>query len=497
MKIDITAEQKTILENLLQTFLPGTTVWAFGSRVKFTSRPASDLDLAAFIQPDQKTNLYALKEALEESDLPFRVEVHDWDNLPQIFKMNIEKEYVVIREANTINNWKPYKLSEIIDLIGGGTPKTNVAEYWNGNIPWLSVVDFGNGQKHVFTTEKTITEKGLKESSTKILKKGQLIISARGTVGELAVLGKNMAFNQSCYGITANCKTENDFLYYLLKHSIQRIKKHTHGAVFDTITKQTFDNIEVEIPESLSTQQSIASILSSLDDKIELNLQMNQTLETMAQAIFKEWFVDFNFPGFDGLLVDGLPKGWRKEPIDQSNDFLNGLALQKYPVKEASNYLPVIKIRELRQGITDSSDKANLEVPEQYIINDGDVLFSWSGSLDVVLWCEGRGALNQHLFKVSSNVFPKWFYYLWVKYYLPKFQAIAAGKATTMGHIQRKHLTETLINNPTSEVLEKADQVISPLIQRYIAIKIENQTLTQLRDSLLPKLLTGKISLNL
>lgn len=223
-----------------------------------------------------------------------------------------------------MSNWKTYRLSELIHLVGGGTPKTTVPEYWNGEIPWLSVVDFGKGLKKVYQTEKTITEKGLNESSTKILKEGQIIISARGTVGELAVLGRDMAFNQSCYGIYANEKTENNFLYYLLKFSIGKIKKNTHGAVFDTITKQTFDNIEVSIPDNTTTQKQIAQILTSLDDKIELNLQMNLTLEAMAQAIFKEWFVNFNFPGFDGELVDGLPKGWRMGNVLEIATLLSG-----------------------------------------------------------------------------------------------------------------------------------------------------------------------------
>jgi type I restriction enzyme S subunit len=392
-----------------------------------------------------------------------------------------------------MSNWKTYRLSELIHLVGGGTPKTTVPEYWNGEIPWLSVADIGKGIKKVYHTEKSITEKGLNESSTKILKEGQIIISARGTVGELAVLGRDMAFNQSCYGIYANDKTENNFLYYLLKYSIGKIKKNTHGAVFDTITKQTFDNIEVAIPESTATQRQIAQILTSLDDKIELNLQMNQTLEAMAQAIFKEWFVNFNFPGFDGELVDGLPKGWRNEPMDENIDFLNGLALQKFPPLNEDEFLPVIKIRELKQGFTTASDKASTEIPEKYVICNGDILFSWSGSLEIVLWCDGKGALNQHLFKVSSNVYPKWFYFFWVREYLPLYKSIAEGKATTMGHIQRRHLTDTIINVPNKELMNLADSILSPILEKIQENKIQIQSLTKTRDTLLPKLMSGAL----
>ena len=143
-----------------------------------------------------------------------------------------------------MSEWKEYKLSELMNIIGGGTPKTSEPSYWGGEIPWLSVVDFGNSYKKVHKTEKSITEIGLNNSSTKILKKGQLIISARGTVGELAMLGANMAFNQSCYGLDANSEIcSNNFLYYLMRQKISELKGNAHGAVFDTITRNTFETV--------------------------------------------------------------------------------------------------------------------------------------------------------------------------------------------------------------------------------------------------------------
>ncbi|MBU1008571.1 MAG: restriction endonuclease subunit S [Bacteroidetes bacterium] len=224
---------------------------------------------------------------------------------------------------------------------------------------------------------------------------------------------------------------------------------------------------------------------------------MNQTLEAMAQAIFKEWFVNFNFPNFDGELKDGFPKGWEKEPMDENIEFLNGLALQKFPPLNEVDFLPVIKIRELKQGFTNASDKASTVLPEKYVIYDGDILFSWSGSLEVILWCEGKGALNQHLFKVSSSVYPKWFYFFWVREYLPLYKSIAEGKATTMGHIQRRHLTDSIINVPNKELMNLADSILSPILDKIQENKIQIQSLTQTRDTLLPKLMSGKISLNL
>jgi type I restriction-modification system specificity protein len=172
------------------------------------------------------------------------------------------------------------KLSEVMDLIGGGTPKTSKPEYWNGNIPWISVKDFNNDFRYVNKTEKSITELGLQKSTTKLLQRGDMIISARGTVGEIATIPFAMAFNQSCYGLRAKKGiVTSDYLYYLIKHNISVLKKNTHGSVFDTITRNTFDNIEVEIP-SIKIQQKISSILNDYDKKIELNNAINNNLAT-------------------------------------------------------------------------------------------------------------------------------------------------------------------------------------------------------------------------
>ncbi|WP_155970395.1 restriction endonuclease subunit S [Streptococcus ruminantium] len=172
-----------------------------------------------------------------------------------------------------------HKLSDIVEIIGGGTPKTSITEYWNGNIPWLSVKDFGNDDRYVYKTEKTITKSGLENSSTKLLQKDDIIISARGTVGELAMIPFPMAFNQSCYGLRPkDDNIDKTFLYYLLKNSLQSLKKNVHGSVFDTITRDTFKSIEITIP-SIKEQFKISQILSIFDDKIENNKKINHHLE--------------------------------------------------------------------------------------------------------------------------------------------------------------------------------------------------------------------------
>lgn len=390
---------------------------------------------------------------------------------------------------NIPESWVETNLGDCINLIGGGTPKTTVDEYWDGDIPWLSVVDFNNDNRWVLKTEKSITQLGLDKSSTKLLNKGDVIISARGTVGALAQLKYPMTFNQSCYGIRQkeNVTSEN-FIFYLIKYSIQKISRNVHGAVFDTITRQTFDYINLFLPP-LPEQKAIAKVLTAFDDKIELLQAQNKTLETIAQTIFKEWFGKYQ-------VGDELPEGWSVGKLSEVANFLNGLALQKYPPKKGCETLPVIKIRELKQGITSNTDRANTELDEKYIIDSGDVLFSWSGSLEVVIWQYGKGALNQHLFKVSSELYPKWFYYHWVLHHLNEFKGIASSKATTMGHINRKHLDLAEVIIPDKETFKKLNFLFSPILE-----KIENnqnliQSLTKTRDTLLPKLMSGQVRVN-
>lgn len=250
---------------------------------------------------------------------------------------------------------------------------------------------------------------------------------------------------------------------------------------------------------SLQNQKAIAATLTCLDDKIELNNHINKNLEAQAQAIFKSWFVDFE-PFQNEEFVESefgnIPKGWKVSKLDKIANFTNGLAMQKYRPKENEMFFPVLKIKELRQGKTDaSSELCSANISEKYIVEDGDVVFSWSGSLMVDIWCSGKVGLNQHLFKVTSNEFSKWFYYYWTCYHLNEFQAIAEAKATTMGHIKRTHLSSAMVIIPSKDNYIKIDKIMSPFIENIINNKKQNQVLSTLRDTLLPKLMSGEIQI--
>ena len=274
------------------------------------------------------------------------------------------------RSRRIPEGWEEYKLSDVMYITGGGTPRTANPEYWNGVIPWISVTDFNKGRRWIYETEKKITEKGLKESSTKMLKKGSILISSRGTVGEIAQLKEDMAFNQTCYGLNGKKDIINDYLYYLLRYKTDELKSKTHGAVFDTITKETFKQININIPKSISEQKAIAKILSDLDEKIELNNQMNKTLEAMVRAIFKEWFIDFHFPGYEKVkMVDSelgkIPEGWIVDKLDNCIEFFKGKKPVDVTEEKREGYLPQILIETLNGGRFLYASKTNTIICEE------------------------------------------------------------------------------------------------------------------------------------
>lgn len=281
-----------------------------------------------------------------------------------------------------------------------------------------------------------------------------------------------------------------EYLYYVLaddeffKYSMTT-SKETKMPRGD---KTSIMNYPIKLPP-LPIQQKIAAILSSLDDKIELNNKINTNLEQQAGALFKNWFVDFE--PFGGKM----PEGWKVGKLSEIADYLNGLAMQKFRPLEDEEGLPVLKIKELRQGCYDESSElcSPSKVKPEYIIHDGDVIFSWSGSLLVDIWCGGTCGLNQHLFKVTSQTYEKWFYYLWTKHHLDKFIFLAADKATTMGHIKREELDKAEVIIPDDTTYQNLTSVIKPFIDEIINNRIENRKLSQIRDGLLPKLMNGEI----
>ena len=278
------------------------------------------------------------------------------------------------------------------------------------------------------------------------------------------------------------------------------VKSFDTGGTRGNINAKTYGSMPIVLP-SRPTQDRIVSILKSLDDKIEVNKKINENLEQQAQALFKSWFVDFE-PFKNGEFVESelgmIPKGWRVGKLSEIADYVNGLAMQKFRPQNNEQGLPVLKIKELGQGSFDANTEqcSPSLIGEKYIIHDGDIIFSWSGTLMVKIWCGGLCGLNQHLFVVVPKNYPKWFVYLWTLYHLDNFIRIAKDKAVTMGHIKRGELDKALVAIPDKDEMEKCDALIAPIFKQIISNEIESRRLASLRDTLLPKLMSGELKVN-
>lgn len=383
--------------------------------------------------------------------------------------------------------WARVKLSDIGSVVGGATPSTSVEKYYGGEIAWVTPKDLSSfSGRYIECGERNITEEGLNSCSAQLLPAGSVLFSSRAPIGYVAIAKNPIATNQGFKSLVPDTKkVDSLFMYYLLKYNKNRIEAMGSGTTFKEVSGATMKNIEVNLPP-LAEQKRIAGILGALDDKIELNRRINANLEEQAQALFKSWFVD----------NDSQLGNYQTKSLTDIAQYLNGLAMQKFPPVSLQNSLPVLKIKELGQGQCDaSSDRCSTFIRPEYIINDGDIIFSWSGTLLVDVWCGGRCGLNQHLFKVTSGNYPKWFIFYWTKHHMNKFIRIAKDKAVTMGHIKRCDLESSEVKIPEKPILEYLDKIFTPLFDSVIAYRIENRNLFALRDTLLPKLMAGEIAI--
>ena len=255
---------------------------------------------------------------------------------------------------------------------------------------------------------------------------------------------------------------------------------YTDADVRGGMSKEALLDMRLPIP-SITRQREIVSEYETLTNRIRLNNQMIQHLEATAQALYRKTFVD-------NIDKENLPEGWRMGVLTDIATYLNGTACQKYETN-GQDYLPVLKIRELSQGRCDeNSDHVDVSIPQDYIINTGDVIFSWSATLFIDIWCGGKCALNQHLFKVTSSEFPKWFYFLWTQNHIAEWKRLISAKATSMGHIKREDLETAQVIIPSDKCLMELNEKMHPILEMYILKKQENLKLTELQSLLLAKM---------
>lgn len=334
-----------------------------------------------------------------------------------------------------------------------------------------------------------------------------ITIGRSGTVGIPHLITKNFFPHNTALYVKDFKGNNVHYIYYLLKNL--KLNEYKTGSGVPTMNRNHLHPLKIKAFTDLKYQKSIAAVLSALDKKIALNKQINARLEEMAKTLYDYWFVQFDFPDangkpykssggemvFDETLKREIPKGWEVKSLWEVAKYFNGLALQKYrPENEFDDFLPVIKIREMNEGVSSNTERAKTNIPKEAIIDDGDILFSWSATLEIKIWSQGKGALNQHIFKVTSSEYPKYFFYFELLNYLKHFKMIADLRKTTMGHITQDHLKQAYICIPSQLLLEKMERIVTPIFQKMLITQKQNHHLTQLRDFLLPMLMNGQVS---
>lgn len=372
-----------------------------------------------------------------------------------------------------MSEWKTYKYTDIATIVGGGTPKTTEVAYWNGKIPWISIKDLVGTIKYVYSTEKYITELGLTKSSAKLLHEGDIVISARGTIGEIAILSCPMSFNQSCFGICANENiVDGTFLYYLTKTKINALKAVSYGSVFDTITSSTFENLEISLPP-LPEQKRIAGILSALDDKIELNRRINANLEAQAMTLYKQWF------------VDGRQENWTEKKLGDIVDIydylrkpLSGQQREKmakiYPYYGAASLMDYVE-NYIFDGI--------------YLLLGEDGTVSDENGYPSLQYVWGKFWVNNHAHVLTGkNGYSTEMLYILLKQ--TNIHSIITG--AVQPKINQANLLNLPVVCPPKDILNKYNEIIQPLFTQLRINSEQIKHLSTLRDTLLPKLMNNK-----
>ena len=479
-------EHINTIQSIFEKYLEIDEAILYGSRAKGNYRNGSDIDLTL---KGEKLNLSVLSQIqieLEDTYLPYQVDLsiyHTIEN-PKLIE-HIDRVGISFYKNKTMNEWREVKLKDIsINKKGNYGIPASAVEYCEDKYTYLRISDINDDGSLNKANLKSVEDK---RASNYLLAPNDIVFARTGNStgrsyfynkkdGELVYAGFLIKFSLD------DTKVNPKILkYYTHSQSYYDwVKSVDNGATRGNINAQTYGEMEICLPPRL-IQDTIVSILSSLDDKIDVLHRQNETLEQMAETLFRQWF------------VEEADDSWEEKPLSSIATFLNGLACQKYPPKNNIEKLPVLKIKELRNGLSDDSDWVTTEVSPEYIIENGDVIFSWSASLMVKIWDGKKCILNQHLFKVTSEQYPKWYYYLWCKFHLEQFIAIARAHATTMGHIKRKDLDEAMVLVPTENELTSMGNHINPLMEKIILNNKQLSNLTAIRDTLLPKLMSGEV----
>jgi len=523
-RLRLPAKHRRVLEALLRTHLPDVEVWAYGSRVNGRSHDGSDLDLV-LRGPDLKEipahQLGDFEDAVRESNIPFLVEAHDWARLPERFHREIEREQVVLVGNDTscdVPDWREAVLGDVIDLLSGGTPSKGQPAYWNGSIPWVSAKDMKRLRLH--DTEDHITSEGL-ANGTRRVPSGSVLLLTRGMtlLNELpvCVTQKPVAFNQDVKALRPKPGIDPDFLPYLVLGNKDRLLSLVDLAGHGTgrINTDELKSLDIRLPP-LSEQRAIAHVLGTLDDRIELNRRMNETLEAMVRALFKSWFVDFDpvsakmegrdtdlpphlaqlFP--DRLVeseVGEIPAGWQLGTLHDVA-FLNP---ESWSAKHSPESVAYVDLANTKWGYIESVQTFPWdEAPSRArrVLRKGDTIVATvrpgNGSFALI---DEDGLTGSTGFAVLRPREATDRTFVWCAATssgnIERLALLADGGAYPAVRPDEIGATPVLLSDP--DIRSAFSRLADPLLDKSNGNKRASCKLASLRDTLLPRLISGEI----
>ena len=515
--IDITDEERRIVLALLEQYLPGTAVWAYGSRVKWTSRLQSDLDLVVFSRPAQRDRVGALREAFDESNLSFRVDLFVWDEVPDRFRQQIQTEHVVVAPGfggMTDENCQRMngptsprcksKLSEVAQLLMGQSPPGSTYNECGNGLPFFQgVKDFN--YRHP-------TPRVFCSAPTRIAQSHDILFSVRAPIGRVNVADRECSIGRGLSIIRPRIPSDARYLEFALRNlESEWDVLESAGSVFGNATKRDLQNLPLPWPRDEYERSAIAHILGTLDDKIELNRRMNETLEAMARTLFKSWFVDFDpvrakMEGHDtGLpkhiadlfpnrLIDSelgkIPEGWDVKPLAECTSLTMGQSPPGSTYNINGEGLPFFQGRS-DFGFRYPSNRRFCTAPTRIAQSEdtlvsvrapvGDINMAWDRC------CIGRGvaALRHKSGAISFTYYSTWTIQAALREY--------EHTGTVFGAINKSQFEALRVIEPNRSVVDAFDSCARPLDARIKSNIRESRTLAALRDTLLAPMVSGEV----
>ncbi len=465
-----------------------------------------------------------LCEAFSQSELPFQVDIVDWASASESFQRIIEEECIVVQKR--INKWKKFTIGEIADIVGGGTPPTKESENFDGNIPWLTPRDLsGQHNRYIDRGKRNLSQKGLKNSSARLVPANSVLLSTRAPIGYVALAKNPIATNQGFRNLLVKEGFSPEYLYYWLIQNTEELKRHASGSTFSELSGSALRNIELYLPP-FPVQQAIAAILGTLDDKIELNRQMSKMLEEMAQALFKSWFVDFDpvrakmqgrwrrdesLPGlpadlwelFPGHMVKSkmgkIPEGWKNV---QLSDLIEINPKRFLEPKQPAPYLNMANMpttghvpsaltnRPFGSGTKFTNGDTLLARITPCLENGKTAYVDFLGNDEI-----GWGS-TEYIVMRPKPPLPNEFAYCLSR--SPSFRKFAIQNMTGTSGRQRvpiKAISEYMLLSPPEWIATSFGENIKPLLAQASKAILASRTLSTLRDTLLPRVVSGKMKI--